>query len=36
MSDFDNTQKPIDTPQEEQVISQAEQKEAPPPVNTNR
>ena len=29
MSDTDNTQEPSDTPQEEQVIPQAEQEEVP-------
>ena len=29
MSDSDNTQEPSDTPQEEQVIPQAEQEEVP-------
>ena len=36
MSDIDNTQKPSDTPQEEQVIPQAEQKEVPPLVNNKQ
>ena len=36
MSDTDNTQEPSDTPQEEQVIPQAEQVEEPIPIKPKR